>query len=82
MDDPAELYRWILGEYEKYKQGIISEQEYLEKLKEYENKISSLQQRHFNNNVLEKIEEEEGVAKTTSVIGLRNLILKELKDKK
>ncbi len=79
MEEAEKLYRWILSEYEKYKQGIITEEEYREKLKDYEEKIASMQKEQVDDKLLEKIEEESGVSKTTSVVGLRNLILKELK---
>ena len=79
--NPDELYAWILKEYERYKAGQITREDYEAKLKEYNEKITQLQQKQINEDALTAVENEIGVARTTSVAGLREQILRELRRK-
>ncbi len=79
MSSAKELYQWILEEYEKFKQGLITEEEYLRQLRIYEERIKSLEQQTFEEQELDQVEQEKGIARSTSIAGLRNQILKELR---
>ena len=79
MNTPEELYKWILEEYEKYKANQISKEEYEEKLKEYEAKLKKLEKTKIQEKALDEVEKQKGVVRSTSVAGLRNQILKELR---
>ncbi len=77
MSEESEDYKWIQSRYEACINGEISEEEYMKDLEEYKRRLGTQAEETKESNTSEA--KTHTKVRSTSIAGLRNKLLEELK---